>query len=207
MIEQGCVISNNTAGRWGGGVFTGSATTSTPPTTISNSTIANNTSGSALGIGGGGVFVSGVNVTGAGIPTISNSRIVGNTTTAASGSQLGAHTTDNAQLNAINNWYRDEHAAGFLLQRECDFDALPRHRPFRASPTTVNVGQTSTVTAVDHEKLEQPNRLHRAERNAGQLLGRARHDEPDQQHADERDAQFHLHGNDGGRGKFHRHGR
>ncbi len=105
VIEQGCVISNNTAGRWGGGVYTGSGTTNTPPTTISNSTIANNTSGNALGIGGGGVFVSGVNVTGAGIPTISNSRVVGNTTTAASGSQLGAHTTDNAQLNAINNWY------------------------------------------------------------------------------------------------------
>ena len=147
VIEQGCIISNNTAGRWGGGVFTGSGTTLVPPTMISNSTIANNISGSLEGRGGGGVFVSGVNVTGAGIPTITNSRIVGNTATgAASGSQLGVNTPDNPQLIATNNWYGTNNPPASF------FSANVASTPFLimgviATPATVDVGQTSTVTA------------------------------------------------------------
>ena len=92
----GSLISNNSAGRWGGGVFAEEASPEVG-TTITNTNILNNSAAAS----GGGIFVGPDNPTGIDSLTISLSRIVGNISTGTTG--LGTGSPGAAV--ATNNWW------------------------------------------------------------------------------------------------------
>jgi hypothetical protein len=143
-VDQGTVISGNVAGRWGGGLFLSSTAT------ISNTTITGNSAGGGLGAtsineGGGGIFAnnSSSNV------TVNNSRIVGNIATV--GSQLDGNgaASSGGVLNAANNWYgTNTPSSSFFGNGVKTLTTSPfLVMTFGASPTSLSVGGTSTLTA------------------------------------------------------------
>jgi hypothetical protein len=144
-VDQGSVISINSASRWGGGIY------STSPTTITDVSITNNSAGGGMGSthineGGGGIFADEASST----ITVTDSRIVGNTATVG-GSQLDGDggSSDGGVLDAANNWFGSNtpsasfFGAGVKTLTTSPFLVMT----FGASPTTLSTGGTSVLTA------------------------------------------------------------
>ncbi len=138
-IDQGSVFTGNTATRWGGGIYvTGTGNVITNTTITGNN---GNGGGTTGGFGAGGIFLFGTSAR----VTVTNCRIAGNVSPVG-GSQLGCQTDSGAAMNAINNWF------GTNAPPASFFGAGVTANPYlvlavSASPTAINTGQTSTVTA------------------------------------------------------------
>ena len=142
-IDQNTSIVNNTAGRYGGGIYFGvKLATNTTPYLVSGVTISGNT---ALGYPGGGLYIDGVNA------TVQYSRIVNNT--ASSGA--GLYKTDSSEIvTAVKNWWGCSTGPG---AGPCDTavgiagtlttNPWLRDQLTSASGATLVTNQTSTLSA------------------------------------------------------------
>ena len=146
-IDQGTVISGNSASHWGGGLYS-TDTGSITDTTIINNFAAGGTSSQSTSVkeGGGGISAD---ETSADI-TISDSRIVGNTATVG-GSQLDGDggASDGGVLDAKNNWFgTNSPSSSFFGAGVKTLTTTPYLvMTFSASPTKLGSGSTSTLTA------------------------------------------------------------
>jgi len=153
LIDQGSVISNNTAGtdgtnpvagQEGGGLYLNTFTTGNCPTslsgtctsTLSKVTITGNT---ATGNGGG---ISNGSGSASGSMTMSFSRLAGNT--AAAGSNLN---NNHATATVTNNWWGTNAAASTINS----ITATTTFDPFivlthQANPAKIRINQSTTLT-------------------------------------------------------------
>ncbi len=93
-IDQNTSIVNNTAGRYGGGIYFGiMMATNTTPYLVSGVTISGNMT---LGNPGGGMYIDGVNA------TVQYSRIVNNTALTGAGLYKAG---SNGTVTAVKNWW------------------------------------------------------------------------------------------------------
>ncbi len=144
-VDQGTIISGNVAGRWGGGLFLSGAATITS-TAITGNSASGGVGATSVNEGGGGIFAND-NLSNV---TVTKSRIVGNIATVG-GSQLDGNGggSSGGILNAANNWFgTNTPSASFFGPGVKTLTSTPfLVMTFAASPTTLSVGGTSSLTA------------------------------------------------------------
>jgi YVTN family beta-propeller protein len=153
LVDQGTVISGNSAGKAGvltvegGGIYDNTSSNGCPGActdtlTLNKVMISGNTAGNGSIGSGGGIYHG--NLTGAGSLTMTLSRIAGNTATTA-GSNL---FEDHSVANVTDNWWGTNAPSGTITNS----GGTTTFSPFivltnTASPNAIKVNQTSTLTA------------------------------------------------------------
>ncbi len=161
VIDQESVISNNTSGDDGGGIWFGFVLAGASPSqvaTLSNITVTGNSATGATGAGfGGGIKVNASTNAGNAL-TMNFSRISGNSSASgASGKQLSLEGANSSSISVTENWWgtnTDPKTGGSgAISVDVTADGTPtvNYNPWivltlAASPSTIKINTTSTLT-------------------------------------------------------------